>query len=195
MTWALTVWQPWATLIVAGAKPHEFRGWDYSARPQLRPIVGQRIAIHAGCRPARLGEVADLYFRLDDGETGLDVDIARPILKRLGDALSAAKDAREQWRRDTRAWRKRSYRLVRMKGDPPDPPAPIEPPSGQTLPLGAVIGTAVIGKPVPVAELFAGKFDSDRLDHSKWGWPMLGPEPIEPIQPCGGQQGFWEWPR
>jgi hypothetical protein len=23
---ALTIWQPWATLIMIGAKPHEFRG-------------------------------------------------------------------------------------------------------------------------------------------------------------------------
>lgn len=42
---ALTVWQPWASLIAVGAKPYEFRSW-----PAPAWIVGQRIAIHAGVR-------------------------------------------------------------------------------------------------------------------------------------------------
>lgn len=40
---ALTIWQPWASLIIAGAKPYEFRGW----RPPAS-LIGQRIVIHAG---------------------------------------------------------------------------------------------------------------------------------------------------
>ena len=40
---ALTLWQPWATLIAEGAKPVENRTWA----PPIR-IRGQRIAIHAG---------------------------------------------------------------------------------------------------------------------------------------------------
>ncbi len=43
---ALTVWQPWASLIMAGAKPYEFRSW----RPP-RSLIGQRIVIHAATRP------------------------------------------------------------------------------------------------------------------------------------------------
>ena len=39
----LTVYQPWASLIAAGAKPYEFRGWR---APKW--IIGERIAIHAG---------------------------------------------------------------------------------------------------------------------------------------------------
>lgn len=44
---ALTLWQPWATLIAAGVKPYE-------TRPSLPPheLRGRRIAIHAGLRPA-----------------------------------------------------------------------------------------------------------------------------------------------
>ena len=47
---ALTVWQPWASLIVLGLKPYEFRPWAY--KPNM---VGTRVAIHAGARrvPAR----------------------------------------------------------------------------------------------------------------------------------------------
>jgi hypothetical protein len=60
---ALTIWQPWASLIMAGAKPVEWRGW-----PCPRWIVGQRIAIHAGARPARPAEIADIIARIDDTE-------------------------------------------------------------------------------------------------------------------------------
>jgi hypothetical protein len=42
---ALTVWQPWASLIIVHAKPYEFRGW----RPP-GSIIGQRIVIHAAAR-------------------------------------------------------------------------------------------------------------------------------------------------
>ncbi len=55
---ALTVWQPWASLIALSLKPYEFRGW-----PAPRALIGQRIAIHAGARPVRREEVADLILR------------------------------------------------------------------------------------------------------------------------------------
>lgn len=56
---ALTIWQPWASLIIAGVKPYEFRGWYPPAS-----IIGRRIAIHAGARPVRKAEIADLILRL-----------------------------------------------------------------------------------------------------------------------------------
>ena len=57
---ALTVWQPWASLIAAGHKPYEFRGWR---APKW--IIGQRIAIHAGARKVKKAEVAWLIRGLD----------------------------------------------------------------------------------------------------------------------------------
>src|SRR5580765_585368 len=78
---ALTIWQPWATLIVAGAKPYEFRGWQ---PPQS--YVGKRIAIHAGARPMRMPEVRALIMQLRPnglpGSSGLIDAIAAPILQR-----------------------------------------------------------------------------------------------------------------
>lgn len=73
---ALTVWQPWCSLIVAGAKPWEFRGW---AAPKA--YRGRRIALHAGARPPRMSELAFLRAQLATGEpTGLKADIALPLV-------------------------------------------------------------------------------------------------------------------
>lgn len=55
---ALTVWQPWASLILIGAKPYEFRSWKPPAA-----LIGQRIAIHAGARKVRMAEIHDLAGR------------------------------------------------------------------------------------------------------------------------------------
>lgn len=78
---ALTIWQPWASLVMIGAKPMEFRKWDYRARNQVTP--GERIVIHAGARPIRLPEVQDIYLRLASGDTSLNTEKARPLIERL----------------------------------------------------------------------------------------------------------------
>lgn len=76
---ALTVWQPWATLIILGAKPHEFRRWRAPAGH-----VGQRIVIHAGARPVRKAEALELLWAVNAGEgTGLVRDTAGPLLERV----------------------------------------------------------------------------------------------------------------
>jgi hypothetical protein len=43
---AITLWQPWASLIAHGAKRYETRHWPPPAR-----LIGRRIAIHAAARP------------------------------------------------------------------------------------------------------------------------------------------------
>lgn len=67
---ALTIWQPWASMIVGGWKPREFRYW---AAPTS--IVGQRIVIHAGARAMKAGELRDImdYVCSTDGvRDGID---------------------------------------------------------------------------------------------------------------------------
>ena len=86
---ALTVYQPWASLIAIGAKPYEFRRWDFAAR--FPSLVGQRIVIHASTRAIRLCDVTDILIRIHEGESALKVEIARPALERLADALAAGK--------------------------------------------------------------------------------------------------------
>lgn len=82
---ALTVYQPWASLIMIGAKPWEFRRHDYRKRYHIQ---GQRIVIHAAARPIKPSEVHDVTYRINDGTSGLNPDLAIPLLDRL---LCAAK--------------------------------------------------------------------------------------------------------
>lgn len=80
---ALTLWQPWASLIMIGAKPYEFRKWNFTDKPHLAKLVGQRIVIHAGARPPKKGELEDIIARIDDGESALVAGIARPFIERV----------------------------------------------------------------------------------------------------------------
>lgn len=78
---AITLYQPWASLVAIKAKPYEFRKW---AAPQS--VVGQRIAIHAGMRKVKLDEVRELIFQmrgLGQARPALRIEIALPFLSRL----------------------------------------------------------------------------------------------------------------
>lgn len=83
---ALTIWQPWASLIIAGAKPYEFRGWRFP-----RALLGQRIVIHAAARKIDIEDARALFhlrhFRNLDpdhkqawAETCLHADTAGGVL-------------------------------------------------------------------------------------------------------------------
>ena len=66
---ALTLYQPWAQLMVWGLKNIETRSW---AAP--RNLIGQRIAIHAGKREPR--------------PTEWNIDVQRAVLQRAGSSHS-----------------------------------------------------------------------------------------------------------
>ena len=149
MMYALTVWQGWASLIIEGWKPYEFRRWDYRTR---RPdLVGKRIAIHAGARPVKRDEVAELLDRLERKHSRVS-DAAVPFLEKLH--LCPA-----------------------------------------TVPLAAVLGTAVLGKPLECRTLFGPGVltypDSDRAEHQAWAWPLTDIERFDIPAPARGAQGFW----
>ena len=64
--YAITLHQPWATLIALGIKSVETRSWPAPAR-----LVGQRIAVHAGKRLVRRpGDAIERELRAQWGETG-----------------------------------------------------------------------------------------------------------------------------
>ena len=150
---AITIFQPWATLIAEEVKLVEFRRWAAHAR-----LVGKRIAIHAAARPIAEVEVRALLVKLHGTrwrETGMDRDKAIPLLKRV-------------------------------KAHPAD------------FPRSAVLCTALLGKPVRGAELAAqlgmeAMNDSDRDEHSNWGWPLSDVRRVQPYAPATGKQGFWHW--
>lgn len=60
---ALTVWQPWATAILAHGKDIENRPWQPPAA-----VIGRRIGIHAGLRvdQTALREARDAGYELPD---------------------------------------------------------------------------------------------------------------------------------
>ncbi len=164
---ALTVWQPWASLIAIKAKPYEFRGW----KPP-RSIIGRRIAIHAGVRPVRKSEVLELLGRLRGGDPKdnpcLKPDLAIPALERVLASLTTGGGA--------------------LFGSEENPGG---------LPLGHVVCTAIVGEPKRgdlCAEEFsviAGN-DSDRDEHYNWGWPMQDVRALMPPIPARGSQGLWD---
>jgi len=51
--YALSLWQPWASLVVLGLKSIETRNWGTARRTFARKLVGQRLAIHAAQRKDR----------------------------------------------------------------------------------------------------------------------------------------------
>lgn len=84
---AITIWQPWASLVMIGAKPWEFRGRPYSEYIGGPRAAGERIVIQAGARPVRPAEIDDLLRRLEseslEERTGLIPDKARELLLKV----------------------------------------------------------------------------------------------------------------
>ena len=55
---AVTLWQPWASLIACGVKRFETRSW-----PAYGLLVGEELAIHAGLRCASLADLDAVTLR------------------------------------------------------------------------------------------------------------------------------------
>lgn len=82
---AFTIWQPWATLIMMGAKPYEFRPRSYRQYVGV-PKIGERVVIHAAARKVSYSDVTDLYNKLKGWQldyTGLAVEKALPLIEKL----------------------------------------------------------------------------------------------------------------
>lgn len=184
---ALTIYQPWASLIMAGAKPYEFRKWSPRERGgSYAAMIGERIVIHASTRrikPSEIGFILDKRREGGDAWTGtcLHQDKAEPILEA-------------------------AYAMSLCNDDG----------SGTWLRYGVGLGTVILGEPrngIDVAEAefglsveaqhpLIGKegfegfegFDSDRRKHANFAWPMLDVEEWDQPIPMRGLQGFWNWP-
>lgn len=152
---AITIWQPWATLIAEGCKRFEFRSW-----PAPKYLRGKRVAIHAGARKVSVREVRELVLKLhssDWRETGLERESSIRVLEPV--LLSPGR-----------------------------------------LPLSSIVCLATLGEPIRDAELveqlgLIAVNDSDRHEHSNWGWPLSEIERLQPFVPARGRQGWWTWKR
>lgn len=178
---ALTVWQPWATLIAIGAKPYEFRGWV-----PPKNLRGRRIAIHAGARPVRKREVIDLIERLGDRHAPpcLHARLALPLLDRVLRGLDK-RPGGPSFFEDDEPFRLPLSSIVctAILG---------EPKRGEEC--AAEFGwrqEAVTGGEAEQGP--EGFNDSDRTGTFNWGWPMLDVEPLLPPVEARGAQGFWDW--
>ncbi len=164
---AITIWQPWATLIAIGAKPYEFRSWQ-----PPRTLVGQRIGIHAGARPVKASEVRALVMALKGHEGRanpcLKTEIALPVLERVLEALRKSPDT--------------------LFGTSEGLTLPVS-----HMLCTVVLGEPKRGD-LCAAEFGdnAGN-DSDREGTFNWGWPMLDVQPLLPPQEIRGAQGLWDW--
>lgn len=166
---ALTIWQPWASLIMMGAKPFEFRGWKPPSS-----LIGQRIAIHAGARPVKVFEVRALLasMRGDSRDTNpcLHAEIAIPILERVDAAFEKSPDTlfgtREQL----------TLPLSCVLGT-------------------AILGRPITGDRAAQQFGYDAGNDSDREGTFNWAWPLTDIEHFEPPVNVRGAQGLWDFTR
>lgn len=172
---AITLYQPWASLIVVGAKPFEFRGWSPRERgPAYAKLIGQRIVIHAAARPMVAEEIRSIVDALQFGGANAAATCLRPE-----PALELLKPL---------------YHLKKPDG------LPLSAGVGSAVlgePRNGVdIAVQDFGFPEHATEELEGLpgFDSDRRDHANFGWPMLEIERWETPVPMRGFQGFWTWP-
>jgi hypothetical protein len=82
---AISLWQPWASLIACGAKPYETRHW---APP--RELIGQRIAIHAAkyVGPDNRSFAEELMY----GQHGNDVEAGFALADKLDATMKGIPD-------------------------------------------------------------------------------------------------------
>lgn len=68
------------------------------------------------------------------------------------------------------------------------------------LPLSSILCTATLSVPVRNEDL-AKRLgvelvnDSDRDQHTNFGWPLTDIQQLRPFVPCRGRQGLWTWSR
>lgn len=184
---AISLWQPWASLIACGAKAFETRSW-----PPPPALIGQTIAIHAARKVDREAArfATDLVFGQHrpihaDEMGGFD----------LADRLAAT-------------WSRASDDVMGAFGDCVMPAGcvvatarlnaafqcgrPVETPDGRpaaavaTRILSGLSGLAV--KAIPLDSF--GDYGAGR-----WAWLLADIRPINPPPSVKGAQGFFELPQ
>ena len=176
---AISLWQPWASLIAAGVKPYETRSW---APP--RELIGQPIAIHAAKRIDRgAAEFAEelMYgqhetggFALADKLEASMADTPDELMGRFGQALMPVGCVVCIARLDA------AFQL----GDPA---------KGTAMPAASVV-RRITSRQMP--ECFTVRYD-DFGDYApgRWAWLLTDVKPLTPPAPAIGRQGIFELPQ
>jgi hypothetical protein len=176
---AISLWQPWASLIACGAKPYETRSW---APP--RELIGQTIAIHAAKKidkgAAQFAEEL-MYGQHKPGGFDLADKLAASfkgapdeMMGLFGQAVMAIGCVVCTARLDA------AFQL----GEPGE-------------------GTAVLAARVvrrltsrQMSECFTVRYD-DFGDYApgRWAWLLRDVKPLTPPVPAIGRQGFFDLPQ
>jgi len=178
---AISLWQPWASLIACGAKPYETRHWA-----PRRELIGQRIAIHAA-------------KKVDPGARAFAEDI---ICGRLGDDHDARHDLAVKITETTRGI---PDKLMGVFGQVVMPVGCIV--CTATLDAAFLLGEKAEGTARPAASVvrrlvsrqmpdcFTVRYD-DFGDYSpgRWAWLLRDVKVITPREPTVGRQGFFDVP-
>jgi hypothetical protein len=172
---AISLWQPWASLIACGAKPYETRDW---APP--RALIGQPIAIHAAkkidkgaaqfAEELMYGSGDDLGDRIEaswgdcpDEMMGL---FANATTMPIGCVVAVA-------------WLDAAFQLG-------------EPAHDTAVPAARVVQCLTIRQ---MPECFTVPYD-DFGDYApgRWAWLLRDVKPLKPPVAIKGAQGFFELP-
>jgi hypothetical protein len=167
---AISLWQPWASLIACGAKPFETRHW---APP--RELIGQTIAIHAAKKVDKGAVELAVDLAADSmlmealkavcGPVRLQANIG-PLCLPIGCIVATARlDA--------------AFQL----GEPAD---------GTAVPAARVV-KRMISRQMP--ECFTVRYD-DFGDYAsgRWAWLLRDVKPLPTPLQATGRQGFFDFP-
>lgn len=168
---AISLWQPWASLIAAGAKPYETRHW---APP--RELIGATIAIHAAKKVDK--DAADMADALVHGQFWRDLEASwggdgapGELMARFGAAVmpigcvvcTAKLDAAFQLGEPAEATMVPEARVVRR----------------------------LVSRQMP--ECFTVRYDDfGNYAPGRWAWLLRDVKPLIPPQRAVGRQGFFD---
>ncbi len=175
---AISLWQPWASLIACGAKPFETRSW---APP--RSLIGQPIAIHAAKKVDK--DAAAFATDLMYGQH-------KPGGFELADKLSASMKGTPD-------------HLMGIFGHTTMPVGCVV--CIVRLDAAFQVGESAEGTAVPAARVvrrltsrampdcFTVRYDDfGNYEPGRWAWLLRDPRPLNPPFPIKGAQGFFELP-
>ncbi len=176
---AISLWQPWASLIACGAKPYETRSW---APP--RALIGHTIAIHAAKKvdkeAAKMAEVLMFGQHISGGHElagRLAVTMNRcpdDLMGRFGHAAMPVGCVVCTARLDG------AFQLGECA-------------EGTAMPAASVV-KRLISRPMP--DCFTVQYDAfGDYDVGRWAWLLRDVKPLNPPAPAIGRQGFFDLPQ